>query len=243
VLVVDRDPDCRVARLVEAIDRGDVDGMREHGWAMHRDDAIVERDDRVDIYRGAPIRFVCVAWEPFFQRWFGDALAHGAEHPRDAVVPSPLMPNLLADWVTTRLVAHRPAVAAVSRVPLSAPPVTPWRRTGTDGSHYASFATWMCPINCIEPARCPETRGPRDWTMPVAVRLAAAEAAERGTPFDVIALFTTTHRVFGVGMFDATDAIAADAAIKATAGLAVLRVLVASVSHCHGALAELESRR
>ncbi len=242
VLVVDRDPECRVARLVTAIDRGDVDGMREHGWAMHRADANVERDDRADIYRDVPIRFVCAPWEPFFERWFGDAVAHVVDRRRDAVVPSPLMPNLLADWVTTRLLAHRPA-AAVSRVALSAPPATPWRRTGTDGSHYASFATWMCPINCIEPARCPETRGPRDWTMPAAVRLAAGEAAERGTPFDVLALFTTTHRVFGVGMFDATDAVAADAAIAASAGAAVLRVLVASVSHCHGALAELESRR
>ncbi len=242
VLVVDRDPGCRVARLVDAIRQGDADGIREHGWAMHRPDVTGTSGPTEDEYRGMPIRVVCEPWAQFFDRWFGDAVSHGMDDRRDAVVPSPLMPNLLADWVTTRLTAHRPA-AAVHRLPVSAPPATPWMRTGTDGSHYASFATWMCPINCIEPVRCPETRGPRDWTMPAAVRLAAAEAEARGTPFDVIALFATTHRVFGVGMFDVTDALAADAAIGAVAEADVVRVLVASVSHCHGALAELESRR
>lgn len=241
VVVVDRDPDCRVARLVEAIAQGDDDGMRQHGWTMHGTAGSNALDGHAGVYRGMPIHFACEDWEPFFRQWFGEAVVHGAKHRRDAVVPSPLMPNLLADWVTSRLLRHRPD-APVRRLPLSAPPATPWARTGADDSHYASFATWMCPINCIEPARCPETRGPRNWSMPVAVELAARDAATRDEPFDVIALFTTTHRVFGVGMFDASDAVAADAAIAAVAGADRVRVLVASVSHCHGALAELESR-
>ncbi len=242
VVVVDRDPHCRVAGLVAAIAAGDDEGMRVHGWTMQGTDGGNSRDDHSDVYRGMPIQFVCDGWEQFFRLWFGDAVANGAVRRRDAVVPSPLMPNLLAEWVASRLELHRPD-ATVRRLALSAPPPTPWARTGADDSHYASFATWMCPINCIEPARCPETRGARDWSMPVAVRQAARDAAAHDEDFDVIALFTTTHRVFGVGMFDASDAVVADAAIAAVAGAERVRVLVASVSHCHGALAELESRR
>ncbi|HYW52022.1 MAG TPA: hypothetical protein VE861_15515, partial [Gemmatimonadaceae bacterium] len=146
----------------------------------------------------------------------------------------------LADWVSSRIEARHPG-ASVARVPLRATPVTPWQRTAPDLAHYASFATWMCPINCIEPPRCPETRGPRDWTMPAAVRAAADAAADGGAPYDLVALFHTAHRCYGVGMFDAMDAVRADQAIAQAHGATALRVLVASVSHCHGALAELQA--
>ncbi len=242
LLVVDQDPYCRVARLADAIARQDVDGIRAHGWTMQRAGAGGSHEARTDVYQGLPLRVACEPWDQFFRRWFETAIADCAASGRDAVVPSPLMPNLLADWVTTRLGTHRPD-AVVHRLPVSAPPATPWTRTGTDASHYASFATWMCPINCIEPARCPETRGPREWSMPVAVRRATADAAQHGRAYDVVALFATTHRAYGVGMFDVADAVHADAAIAAAQGAELVRVLVASVSHCHGALAELESRR
>ena len=257
IIVVDRDPACRAAQLVQAISDGDTIGMAEHGWRMQRAERADGSDARVadadadarivgrssgDEYCGLPIRFIASDWAAFFARWFVEAIEMAgldAIHvPRDAVVPSPLMPHLLADWVASRLVVHR-AGAVVTRVPLSSTPETPWQRSAPDLAHYASFATWMCPINCIEPPRCPETRGPRDWTMPAAVRVAAGEAASAGAPYDVIALFHTTHRVYGVGMFDVAAARATDLAIAAAHDHVRLRVLVASVSHCHGALAEL----
>jgi hypothetical protein len=126
-------------------------------------------------------------------------------------------------------------------VALAAAPDTPWQRTAPDLAHYASFATWMCPINCIEPPRCPETRALRDWTMPAAVRQAADRAVRCGAPYDVIALFHTTHRHYGVGMFDVRDALRVEQDIRAMDGEPALRALVASVSHCHGALAALQT--
>lgn len=255
IVVVDRDPHCRAAKLVQAIRDDDAVGMAEHGWRMTRaDEASRSTDADADAhgvvvgagaeYRALPIRFVAADWDAFFGRWFAESIESAAEGspdtPRDAVVPSPLMPHLLADWVAARLAVHRPR-AVVSRIPLSTMPETPWRRSAPDLAHYASFATWMCPINCIEPPRCPETRGPRDWTMPAAVRLAAHGAAAAGDPYDVIALFHTTHRVYGVGMFDAETARTTDMAIAAAPTSSILRVLVASVSHCHGALAALVS--
>lgn len=239
IVVVDRDPACRVARLIEAIHRKDTGAIAAHGWSMQRTEGQGTETRLDDGYEELPISLVTESWDAFFTRWFADCIGAPAAGARDAVVPSPLMPNLLADWVASRLALHRSAAPA--RVPVSSPPATPWQRTGTEESHYASFATWMCPINCVEPPRCPETRGPRNWTMPAAVRIAAEAASDRGTPYDVIALFQTTHRAFGVGMFDVADAVAADRAIAGTTSRPVVRTLVASVSHCHGALAELLS--
>ncbi len=239
ILVVDRDPECTVAQLVDGIARVDASAVAQHGWRRQAPAGDREAGGSPEsAYRQLPITMVLSDWASFFDRWLADAIASPDSVARDAVVPSPLMPHLLADWVASRVRTHRHD-ATVARVPLSAAPDTPWQRAAPDLAHYASFATWMCPINCIEPPRCPETRGPRDWTMPAAVRLAANVAADRGAPYDVVALFHTTHRHYGVGMFDVSDAVHVDAAIHAADAASSLRILVASVSHCHGAMAEL----
>ena len=238
LVVVDRDPACAVAQLVDGIARDDVVAIARHGWRLQRPDAGDALPSGEIAYRDLPITVVVSEWAPFFDRWLGDACAAPAAVAHDAVVPSPLMPHLLADWVASRVRVHRPG-ARIVRVPIAAAPDTPWQRAAPDLAHYASFATWMCPINCIEPPRCPETRGPRDWTMPAAVRAAAGVAAAQGTPYDLVALFHTTHRHHGVGMFDVADALAVDAALHASGVADPLQILVASVSHCHGALAAL----
>lgn len=238
ILVVDRDPACRVAQLIAAISASDHVAIDAHTWRMQRSDDASTPASESATYVGLPIAFVASEWVPFFAGWFGERIAAPDRGAEDAVVPSPLMPHLLADWVASRVHAARPE-DAVHRVPMTSTPDTPWARDGADLARYVSFATWMCPINCIEPPRCPETRSARDWTMPAAVRNAVAAAAEKGTRYDVVALFQTMHRAYGVGMFDVADAADADAAIRAAPRDRPLRVLVASVSHCHGALAEL----
>ena len=238
ILVVDERADCRVASLVAAIHARDAAGMVKHGWRIARPDAPAVGRDAEPGYHGLPIEFVESAWAPFFARWFAAAIATQHHASRDAVVPSPLMPHLLSDWVESRVLARRSG-AVVSRVPMRALMTTPWKRDAADLAVYASFATWMCPINCIEPPRCPETRGPREWTMPRAVQEAIVAAAASGATYDVVALFRTSHRAYGVGMFDVADALHADAGIAEVAHRPTLRLLVGSVSHCHGALAEL----
>ena len=238
ILVVDQSAECRVAQLVGAIHAKDPVGIALHGWQMSRGDASSAAQADEPGYDDLPIEFVESAWAPFFAQWFADALSSPVVALQNAVVPSPLMPHLLSDWVESRLLAHRPG-SVVSRVPMRASMATPWKRDAPDLAVYVSFATWMCPINCIEPPRCPETRGPRDWTMPAAVQQAVDAAAAAGQTYDVVALFRTSHRAYGVGMFDVADAIRADAGIAEQVHRSSLRLLVGSVSHCHGALAEL----
>jgi hypothetical protein len=240
VLVVDRDPSCPVSRLAVAIDRADREAITQHRWRVARDADDTTAMADIEAYLALPLTTAIEPWGVFFAQWFASAVASPHTAASDAVVPSPLMPNLLADWVGSRLQALRPS-ATLTRTPVGAAPETPWQRQGDDGSHYASFATWMCPINCIEPARCPETRGPRTWSMPAAVHQATSAAAEAGRGPDLVALFQTTHRAYGVGMFDAQVAVDVERGIASLATAPALRVLVASVSHCHGALAELVS--
>jgi hypothetical protein len=62
--------------------------------------------------------------------------------------------------------------------------------------------------------------------------------AERlsGRALDGPLLFHCTHRAFGVGMFDVREAVVADEAFAAAGGSGPTRMLVGTVSHCHGAL-------
>ena len=204
---------------------------------------VVDRDAACRVARELPeagATVVADEWGAFFDRWLGEAAAAAPAAPaaRDAIVPSPLMPHLMFDWVMRRARDRWPG-RTVERVRLPQPPATPWERAGDDGTHYASFATWMCPVNCVEPAICPHTRAPRDWTMPAALATLARSAGDRGRPLAGPAVLHCTHRAFGVGMFDVADVLAADALVQRAGAAGAAEVLVGTVSHCHGALAVL----
>ncbi|MEA3247093.1 MAG: hypothetical protein U9Q74_13145 [Gemmatimonadota bacterium] len=164
-------------------------------------------------------------WAPFLERFLGAAAADPARHAADAIVPSPLMPHLLFDWLLARARTRGGGVAVETPAEVAG---VPWQREGRDATRYVSHATWTCPVNCIEPATCPHTRGPRDWSMP--------ETLARALGPDVaLAALRVTHRTYGVGMVDVADVLAADALIAATA-VRGGAVAVATASHCHGAV-------
>lgn len=211
LVVVDRDPGCRVAL---ALGDGSDDSCEV---------ATADWDDWFDAALGAAGRNV------------------RPDAPRDAIVPSPLMPHLALSWLERRA-RERFGVDAVRRMPLTVPPATPWERAGNDGTHYASYATWTCPINCVEPVRCPATRGHRAWSMPDAMTIyvESLPASERLLgPL----VFHCSHRAYGVGMIDVDDIVAADSFITAHATNSRAEFLVATVSHCHGALGRLVVER
>jgi hypothetical protein len=205
LVVVDHDPACRVAR-------------DEGGEAA-----------------GASAQLVAEAWTPFFARYLAAAAAAPGASARDAIVPSPLMPHLLYEWVLARARARWPGRDATT-APLDAVPPTPWERAAPDGTHYVSFAEWICPVNCVEPARCPATRGPRSWSMPPALAAYAEGEREAGRPVGGPLVFHCTHRAYGVGMVDVAAVVAADATVAAAGAGGPARLLVATVSHCHGAV-------
>ncbi len=200
---------------------------------------VVDRDAECRVaqeqsrYDALPLDVATASWDAWLAQWLAGMRETGAA--RAAIVPSPLMPHLLLDWLLARA-AQRWPDRLLSVEPLEAPPPMPWSRAAPDGRHYVSFAEWMCPVNCIEPARCPATRGPRDWSMPPAIaRYAEAERA-RGQPLLGPIIFHCVHRTWGVGMIDAAALLAADDLVARAAADGDTRFLVGTVSHCHGAL-------
>jgi hypothetical protein len=210
VLVVDRDPACRVATGLQS-----------------------ERKMKLEL--------VVSDWTAFFDSYLGDAAARtevdDGELP-DAIVPSPLMPHLMYEWIERRARARWPQRVVETR-PLDPPAGIPWQKRGADGTQYVSFAEWVCPVNCVEPELCPATRGPRSWSMPPAVLAATEEARRNGRNLAGPVIFHCQHRAYGVGMFDTSDVIAGDALVQRAAAAGAAEVLVGTVSHCHGALTVL----
>ena len=209
---------------------------RQRGRAELRRVIIVDRDPDNRARRelgAAPDRvFVTQEWAEFFDDYLGAATA-GED---DFIVPSPHMPHLMFEWVRRRA-ADRWPDRDVTVAPVPGDARTPYDRHAADHARYLSFAEWICPAHCIEPATCPATGGPRDWDMSVAVTALAERLRQAGQPVVGPALFVCRHHVFGVGTF-AVDQVLAGDRLVAGAGRtgAPADVLIGTVSSCHGAL-------
>ena len=208
LIVVDRDPDCSVARLPET-------------------------------ERPPNLRVEIAEWAEYFSRFLGVASERPHETTRDTIVPSPLMPHLMAEWLLLRARVRWPG-RDIGVASLGGAPAVPWQMTGGDGTHFVSFAEWICPINCIEPARCPATRGERTWSLPTALEAYVADEVRAGRPIEGPFVFHCSHRAYGVGMIDVSTVLAADAAIAERGALGPASFLVGTASHCHGALQRIE---
>jgi len=210
LLVVDRDEHCAVASSIRA--RGD----------------------------GQPpdIHVVAADWREFFERYLGKAACDRDASRADAIVPSPLMPHLMFDWLMGRARARWPD-RDVAAEPLLHAPDTPWRRAAPDGTHYVSFAEWICPINCIEPRLCPHTRDLRTWSLPRTAHEYVEQARSRGEPLAGPVILHCVHRAYGVGMFGTSEVLEGDDLVRVTAEGAAAEILVGTMSHCHGAFARL----
>lgn len=211
------------------------------GAAAWTELVVVDRDagcrvaSLADEERPPGLRLETATWDDYFSTYLAGASRRPTAIIDDAIVPSPLMPHLLAEWLVRRARERWPTRRVAVEALASAPPV-PWQMVGADGTHYVSFAEWVCPINCIEPARCPATRDTRSWSLPVALARYAADEGNCGRPLEGPFVFHCTHRTHGVGMIDVREVVAADAAIAAMDDQAVRSILVGTASHCHGAL-------
>ncbi len=205
LVVVDRDPECRVAR-----DAGGVAGWRR------------------------PV-IACTEWAAYLDDYLGGACDDPGRSAADAIVPSPLMPHLLFEFIAQRARNRWPDRRVETLAP-DAVEELPWQRLDpVAATRYISFAEWLCPVNCIEPASCPKTRGPRDWSLPRALRAHVGRLPDDEAPAGPL-LFRCLHRVYGVGMIDAADVVEADRRVADLGTAGSTRVLIGTVSHCHGAL-------
>ena len=208
---------------------------RERGAARWRRLLVVDRDPAckcASTLAGATgAELVVDDWSAFFDRWLAQPRR---TDPPDAIVPSPLMPHLMYEWLMRRARGRWPDRPVESR-PVAESAGTPYDVLAPDGTRYVSYADWLCPVHCIEPAVCPVIRAPRTWEMAEAMeRLTHRLAARRPTAGPV--LFACRHTVYGVGMFSAASVLAGDEIVaRAGASGSPVDVLVATISSCHGA--------
>lgn len=177
---------------------------------------------------------VATAWDTFFDAW----LPAGAAAAPHAIVPSPLMPHVFHDYLARRVARAWPG-RALSREPVPPGVGAPWERIAPDGTAYVSHATWTCPVNCVEPHICPHTRDVRSWTLPDTIASWVDAQRAAGNPLVGPFTFHCTHRAYGVGMIDRAPIARAEAAIMDAAERGPVRAVIATASHCHGAVAVL----
>jgi hypothetical protein len=196
---------------------------------------VVDHDEDCAVAREHPadLELAVSDWSGFFAEFLG-----GAARDVDAIVPSPLMPHLLFEWLERRARERWPSRRVSIEMPGALSGV-PWQKEGSESTRYVSFAEWMCPVNCIEPRICPHTGEVRSWSLPPSVAAHVEAARANGEQLDGPAIFHCTHRVYGVGMIDVADVLDAERLLEASGERGDVRLLVGTVSHCHGALGVL----
>ena len=219
------------SQLAKAKARGTVD---------FRTVIVVDRNSdcraRNELGEAADRRFVTQEWTSFFDGFLSSAPRTTHHAPDDHSVPSPHMPHLMFEWLLARARRRWPG-RSVKVEPVPGEIGTPYDRSAPDATRYVSFADWICPTHCIEPALCPAIGAPRTWEMGDAVRALADQLRQEGQPVAGPALFVCKHHVFGVGTF-AVEAVLAGDRLVAEAGAsgAAAGVLVGTISSCHGAV-------
>lgn len=193
---------------------------------------VVDRDPGCAVSRLAPdarARLVVADWAAWLDTGL-DALPKGAH-----LVPYHWAPHLLREWLERQVRRHGGEASRGGAVPAQG---LPWERDLPSGDRALSYATWKCPATCIEPAFCPHTRGPKDWSL--AADLASPRADD---PWDERIAFRALHLAYGVGTIPVAEILAARDRLVAGLG-SPRRYLVATSSHCHALAATLriESR-
>jgi hypothetical protein len=216
---------------------GQLERARARGKAAYRRLLIVDRDPACRVALAHPkddTQLVIQEWGDFFDAYLAQVSAPLPGAPVDTIVPSPLMPHLMYEWLVRRARDRWPGRTIETR-PVPVGPGTPYDASGPDGTRYVSFADWLCPTHCIEPAICPVIRAPRTWEMADAME-GLVRRLGQSEPTAGPVLFICEHRVFGVGMFDVNAVLAGDEMVaKAGRDRSPVSVLVGTVSSCHGA--------
>ncbi|HUP28055.1 MAG TPA: hypothetical protein VM409_06440 [Chloroflexia bacterium] len=162
--------------------------------------------------------------------------------PATQVVPAPVAPHLAFEWLVWS------ATRRLGDGALEIEPVAhefgglPYEYLAESGARYISAANWICPTNCRAPHICPMTRDVRFWDLEETVQ---GYANAHPATFAQALVLKPRFRVPGVDTLRLSEYTAARDTVV---GLAAdeeaqgKRVLVATVSPCHGAVSQLALR-
>ena len=175
------------------------------------------------------VRFVVADWVDWLETQL-DALPQGAQ-----LVPYHWAPHVLLDWLSRQVA--RAGGLAVRGAPLARRGL-PFEASVAHGDQALSYAAWLCPPTCIEPALCPHTRGEKSWSL--ATDLAAAHAPDA---VDGRIVFKSLHFAYGVSTIPVADILAGRDAVVSGLAAGSRTYLVATSSHCHALATTLRVER
>jgi hypothetical protein len=182
---------------------------------------VVDRDPACAAarYDDPRVRIETADWSQWLDAHLDEAKAG------DHLVPYHWAPHLLLTWLEGQ--AARAGATTARR---SGPPPRGWpyEAATRSGDRALSYASWVCPPFCIEPALCPHTRGPKDWSL-----AADLETPWSGDAVDDRIVFRCLHLVYGVGTIPVVDILAARDRMSAGLERGPRSYLVATSSHCH----------
>jgi hypothetical protein len=183
---------------------------------------VVDRDSRcaAALETDPRVRLEVADWAA----WLDSRLDHFTSE--DHFVPYHWAPHVLRGWLERQATRAGASVTRGGGLPILG---VPYEQATREGDRALSYATWVCPLRCIEPVLCPHTRGPKDWSL--ARDLDACSRA--GHPVDAGIVFRCLHLVYGVGTIPVAEILAARDLVRAGLAQGRRRYLVATASHCH----------
>ena len=201
-----------VRQLLQARDRGKLTWSKVLVLDRNEHCAVAELDH-------PDVTVEVTQWE----EWGAELVRRRAELEGGQLVPAPIAPHIMKHWLLDTW-TREGRVSDVSYP--SCPTDLPYAAVLDRGTLVLSHAPGMCPVNCIEPKKCPLTRATRDWEMGESV---SALAMRDGLPIEV---FVCRHFAYGVGTIGFSVIFDALSRMPTHAGAG--RVAIATVSACHG---------
>lgn len=198
---------------------------RERGKIDFRELVIVDKNENCKI-KNSEVRIQNADWIDF--------LVHHIESSKadadDLIVPSHAAPHLLGMTFARLASSSGTKKNDLQMVDIPAPVGAPFEKRLEKGVVAVSMATWNCPANCPEPAKCPHIHAPRDWDLEIMLRDWAKKAG-----LDEFFVFPARHFAFAVSGIPSRTIIDSWRLLKkrlSTPGSYLIGVSTASA--CHG---------
>jgi hypothetical protein len=195
VEVVDRNPNCRVAR----------EGLVCHSEQKAKNPAATNEKT---------IQVVASEWVPFLVKYINNVPLI----TDDLIVPSHAAPHILGHaFLELIKSSHSPLwkrgvggdFHSVELADIPHPIGTPFERKLEKGVVAASMATWKCPANCPEPLTCPHFHTKRSWDLEEMLKKWSEKSG-----FDAFYVFPAHHFAYAVSTIPANNIINAWLSLK-----------------------------
>jgi len=209
---------------------------RELGWLEFSRLKIIDRDPGCRWARendnAGGVELVVSDWMEYFSNLIStnEVISDSNDH----WVPAPLSPHILFEGFC-RAAESRFGGLKSSPVKFANQVGTPVQIPLESGALAVSFAEWTCPVNCIEPPTCPAIHRPRHWDMK---RNLGKYFSKRQEVFSWHVL-QCRHLIHGVGTIPLRDIYDEyQKFLRTLEGQGNLELVVATVSGCHGLIAQ-----